>query len=251
MSEHSQYREWKKWDKGTFGLCNPIAARYFEVELDRAEVDITAKLALLEIGFGNGSLARWALDRNWTYVGTEIDPDLVERAQARGFEVWRTESLTDAFPGRCDFDVVVAFDVLEHLTIAQIVPFLKEIRRRLKPTGRFIARFPSGDSPFSRALQHGDMTHRSSIGSAMVEQLAISSGLRVTQIRAPSLPLSGVGVRGAVRRAALLAIRILIAGLLRLIYFDNQPRVIDPNMLIVLQPSGASHSDLKSNLPCE
>jgi SAM-dependent methyltransferase len=45
--------------------------------------------------------------------------------------------------GDCQFDCVVSIDVLEHLKQDQ--PFLKEIKRVLKPNGRAIVTVPNGD----------------------------------------------------------------------------------------------------------
>jgi hypothetical protein len=124
--------------------------------------------------------------------------------------------------------------VLEHLTHDEIISFLGQLRDLLQPHGRIIARFPSGDSPFSLGMQNGDMTHRSHIGSGMVRQFCIATGLRAVQIRGPVLPVVGVGFMRGLRRALVRGARWLVAGFVRKVYMDNQPRVIDPNMLIVL-----------------
>jgi len=234
MSEFAEYRAWKNWDEGTFGDCNSAAARYFAVEFAMAKIEIDAKLSILEIGFGNGSLASWALARGWHYVGIEIDPELVTRARAAGFEVYGAETSVDTITAGENFDLIVAFDVIEHLMMAEIIALFQSIRRRLKPTGRFIARFPSGDSPFSSAIQNGDMTHRSKIGSGIIQQLCIMTDLLPLQVRAPAFPIRGLGIKRAIRRAAVRAARAFVGKFLRLMYFDNQQRVADPNMLVVL-----------------
>jgi SAM-dependent methyltransferase len=236
LNDFVEYREWKNWTSQGFGKCTSADSEYFTAEFAEAGVELSSPLSILEIGFGSGNLAQWAGARGWNYVGIELDPELVALGRAAGFDVYDADpSLKSVAPERC-FDIIVAFDVLEHLTIQQIVQTLKAARDRLNTGGRFIARFPSGDSPFSRAIQHGDLTHQSVIGTGIVQQLSARSGFQSLQIRAPAFPIWGLGFKRALRRAAVRGTRLLLGACLRLIYYDNTPRVIEPNMLIVLTP---------------
>lgn len=99
-------------------------------------------LAVLEIGPGEGWLVRRLLGRGHRVVTTDLsrgwlkrlpsaaDPRLL-RAQANIFHLPFRDGL---------FDVVVAAEVLEHLPGP--VDAVREIRRVLKPGGRFIATVP-------------------------------------------------------------------------------------------------------------
>ena len=226
------YRKWKDWSEGTFGTLPRETEVYYDRELSRAGIGGQG-LDVLEIGFGNGGFASFARARGWTYAGTEIDPALVARAREAGFDVSPAGDLTALFGDR-RFDAISAFDVLEHLTQDEIIAILSQIRTLLKPGGRFVARFPSGDSPFSFGMQNGDITHRTHIGSGMVRQFSLAAGLRPEQIRAPVYPVTGLGLRRGVRRALVAAARVPVRAFVRIVFHDNQPRVIDPNMLIVL-----------------
>lgn len=230
----ARYREWKRWDADNFGSYDRVLATAFRLELARSGVVFERPPSILEIGFGNGSFACWVRDQGWNYLGIEIDPELVKRGISKNLEVYGTDvDLTTVAAGR-KFDGVIAFDVLEHLDIDDIVSLLRTIKHHLAPNGRIIARVPSGDSPFSRAIQYGDITHRSVLGSGIVQQIADMAGLRAAQIRAPAFPLLGVGPVRALRRLGVLALRNLIKPVVNLAFHDNQPRVIEPNMVIVL-----------------
>ena len=235
--QFSEYQAWKGWKENIFGQPDPVQARYFEAEFSAAGVDNRAPISLLEIGFGNAVLATWARAIGWAYTGTELDPDLVARARAAGIDAHQAKTPIATFAPDCGYDLVVAFDVLEHLTKDEIAGLLEAVRPHLKLGGRLIARFPSGDSPFSGAIQHGDVTHKTEIGSGMIEQIAIANGYNVLQVRGPAFPLTGLGIRRMLRRAPIKGCRALIGSLCRLIYFDNRPRVIEPNILAVLQPA--------------
>lgn len=235
-----QYRTWKNWDASGFAALLPETELYYARELGRAGAALDRPLSVLEIGFGNGGFAGFAAKRGWTYSGTEIDPELVARAVKAGLDVHLADpDLGASFAGQ-RFDLITAFDVLEHLTHAEIAVMLGHVAALLAPDGRFVARFPSGDSPFSFGMQNGDMTHRSHIGSGMVRQFCIGAGLVPVQIRAPVLPVRGLGLRRALRRAPVHLARRITQAVMRRVFYDNQPRVSDPNMVIVLKAASRS-----------
>ncbi|MEM9060200.1 MAG: class I SAM-dependent methyltransferase [Pseudomonadota bacterium] len=228
-----EYRDWKAWDRDSFAKLPPEVRRYYEVELRTADAWGDG-LSVLEIGFGNGGFAAFCRDQGWTYSGTEIDPELVERATSEGFDVSLAEPDLVKLFGDRKFDVIAAFDVMEHLTLDENIAFLKQARALMAPEGRLVARFPSGDSPFSFGMQNGDMTHRSHIGSGIVRQLCIASGMRPRQIRGPVYPVTGLGLKRGLRRGLIAALRAPVRRFVQIVFMDNQPRVIDPNMVVVL-----------------
>ena len=83
------------------------------------------------------------------------------------------------------------------------------------------------------------MTHKTIIGTGIVEQIALITSFRVMQIREPAFPLLGIGLRRAVRRLAVLIARRLTAAAIRFAFHDGQTLVITRNMVVVLQPEAA------------
>lgn len=95
---------------------------------------------LLEIGAGHGGFVRLARLAGFDAVGIEMSPTIVERAR-RTFDVdMRLGPLESAGFADAAFDIVVSFDVLEHL--AQPEATLHEIRRVLSPDGLLLAQTP-------------------------------------------------------------------------------------------------------------
>jgi SAM-dependent methyltransferase len=233
----SDYRAWKSWDDKTFGQYTPVDAVTFRRELEVSGIALTESIALLEIGFGNGQFALWAKAQGWLVVGVELDPELVTRANQAGIEAHGTAHPIDTIAGDRRFDVVVAFDVFEHQTLGELLALLAAVRRCLKPGGRIIARFPSGDSPFAGSVQHSDLTHKITIGTGIVHQLARFEGFRVVQIRSPVLPIFGVGLTRALRRLIVLSVRTVLSGAINLAFHDGQPLVTTRNMVVVLEPN--------------
>jgi predicted TPR repeat methyltransferase len=56
-------------------------------------------------------------------------------------------------------DVVVAYDVIEHLGKQDLLRLAGEVKRVLKPGGRWIIHAPNAESPFFGRIRYGDFTH--------------------------------------------------------------------------------------------
>lgn len=179
--EYRNYRDWKHWDD--FGSLTPSQARYLRRELSMLRP--LAGKRILEVGFGNGNFLRFARDNGAEVQGTEMIPELVEAARKAGFHVSDGSDVLGVRSRAGSFDAVVAFDVLEHMDKDELVQFFGAVHAQLKPGGVFLARFPNGDSPFGRRYQNGDLTHKTAIGSRLVEHLAAVSGFRVVAVRNP------------------------------------------------------------------
>lgn len=186
----SDYLNWKSWDKQEFGVLSGTEERYFSAEIQRVGMPINRGADVLEVGFGSGSFLAYAQKHHWNAWGTEVNMNLVELATEKGFNVRQTDSLSDFTDN--SFDLVVAFDVLEHIPQTLLPQFLAEIKRVLKDNGIFIARFPNGDSPFGLRSQNGDLTHLTVIGSSKARQLAAKVNMDILFVGGEAMPIIGV-----------------------------------------------------------
>ncbi len=101
-------------------------------------------------------------------VGTEINPALHEAASSAGYNVHLGTLGEIEFPPGTVFDAIVAFDVFEHLSIAELKATLTRLHDLLSDDGVVFGRFPNGGSPFGLAFMAGDITHKTALnGSAM------------------------------------------------------------------------------------
>ena len=236
MDSYQGYESWKQWDKATFGSWSALEAAYFSAELKRVGIETCEDLRIYEIGFGNGAFAGYVRSRGGEYFGSELNEALVGRAREFGlnvFEVGIKQLMATDKPA--SFDLVVAFDVMEHLDVADIKSFLLDATELLKPGGVLLARVPSGDSPFGRAIFHGDITHRTALGSSAIRQLASQTGFEVFDIGPPRFPIFCVGWVRAIRRSGIRLAQILLSRLINLVFHDGQPRVITANLVFVLR----------------
>jgi 2-polyprenyl-3-methyl-5-hydroxy-6-metoxy-1,4-benzoquinol methylase len=112
---------------------------------------------ILEVGCGSGNvlrvLQRLAAERG-TVEGLELSDQAAEAARARTRLSVTTGYLSD-LDAATSFDIIAAFDVLEH--IADEAAVLQQIRARLRPGGRLILTVPAHQSlwsPFDVASGH-------------------------------------------------------------------------------------------------
>lgn len=227
------YIEWKNWDDATFGKFTDLDAIYYA-----AETSITAQSPprLLEVGFGNGSFLGWIKSLGGEIVGVETNARLNARARDFfGFDCF-FEELQDPKLDRLagHFTHIVAFDVIEHISIEHLPGLLERIRDLLATDGRLILRFPNGDSPFGRMIQHGDPTHVTTMGQHKLVYLAREAGLKVVEIRAPALPLHGIGLISFIKRAGVKLGRYFVERLISILYYGGQRIPLDANYVAIL-----------------
>jgi 2-polyprenyl-3-methyl-5-hydroxy-6-metoxy-1,4-benzoquinol methylase len=201
---YTDYEVAKKWGQEKFGLFNKTDDKYYSAELKMAlRGRDFSKLNMLEIGYGNGVFLGWCKSKAISVSGVELNPVLVERGRQHGFDVH--ENIESTFARK--FDVIVAFDVLEHIKRDDLVGFLKNLHSICNSNATLIFRFPNGDNPFAYYLQNGDVTHQTAIGSAMVAQIAELSGFDTQEVRCSATPVMGVGF--------LRASKVIIGGIIR------------------------------------
>lgn len=178
--DYKTYRQWKGWDQGQLNLPAWLQ-RYFRLELARAGV--SEARTILEIGFGNGEFLQWLKMRGCDGVGVELIPELVEAACERGFDAYlydmaAQEAGLSPFEDRI-FDAVVAFDVAEHLSVAQIQRLFCRLQALLRPGGKVVLRFPNGESPLFTPIHNGDHTHRTALCRLKLAHLCLGTGLQL------------------------------------------------------------------------
>lgn len=190
----NHYRVLKQWQEEDFGKLKQHESAYFRRELSRVPLHRASRV--LELGFGNGSFMTYAMGKGYLVHGTEADAASIDLARKRGFEAFTLEQCS-TLEG---YDLVVAFDVFEHLDTQELHVLFDALRYRLlKPGGHVLARFPNGQSPFGLVNQYGDITHKSVIGREKIFQLCYAHDMEVVEVRNPSLWLHHNPLIAAVR----------------------------------------------------
>lgn len=92
------------------------------------------KLAVLDVGCGDGTVSRLFLEAGNKVFGVDIVPDFVERAIEKGIEAKTADVTKDGLPfPEGEVDVIYAGALIEHLYDPEF--FLRECHRVLKEEG--------------------------------------------------------------------------------------------------------------------
>jgi 2-polyprenyl-3-methyl-5-hydroxy-6-metoxy-1,4-benzoquinol methylase len=165
---------------------------YYEVELlPLLPADRSSKI--VDIGTGCGHLLRYLLERGYKYVGgVDICADLVRAAQTYLGDSPIFLSCMDAIEflaaHHCEFDVIVAFDVIEHFHSDKAPDFVRKTLSALKPRGRLIVRTPNMANIFACYSRHIDLTHQHGFTEFSLFQLFRMAGYEEPQLHLPRLP---------------------------------------------------------------
>jgi len=232
IDDASAYVGWKKWEASNFGKVSQNECKYFSRELNKV-TDINKVSRILEVGFGNGNFIGWVGKFVPECHGVETSGILRSRAIDWLESIYSSIYDSDLNEKAESFDLIVAFDVLEHVGKEELPAFLAQICKLLKPGGNFIARFPNGDSPFGRMYQHGDITHVTTIGKSMLVQIAQGTDLVLIEVRSPSFPLGMKGAMTYPKRLLIKTIRKFLERLISFVYFDGRVIVLDANLVAI------------------
>jgi 2-polyprenyl-3-methyl-5-hydroxy-6-metoxy-1,4-benzoquinol methylase len=225
---YRHYAEWKGWDGDR---PREASSEQFAMELARAEVPKGARI--FEIGFGAGEFLDWARRSGFIAQGIERDQNLTAAARQRDHDVLVGELPLVAPSLSADFDTVVAFDVLEHLSREDIIRYFECFHHLLKPGGTVIARFPNVGSPFGLRMQYGDITHLTGISGNMIDQVGRMTGFEL--VYAGNSARSKTGGRHSGKRwqkEAAYAVRAILEVTLGFIYFGSRV-ALDPCMTTI------------------
>lgn len=210
---YGDYWQWKGW--GDRFVCGPLDRERFRSDL--AGIDLRGK-RVLEIGFGQGAFLVWAREQGADVSGTELDSTSLDAAREAGFDIVSADFERTGELGAAEFDVIVAYDVFEHLSAEDLVAKLAAIDRALCPQGLLVMRYPNGQSPFGLPSQHGDATHVLALSEMKMRQFAAGTGLRTESYRGAAFVARPtlahrlvVKLRNVVRRAMIRAIQFAMA----------------------------------------
>ena len=135
--------------------------------------------AILDIGCGHGAIL-YALQQAGYHNARGVDGsgEQVQAAARLGIHGVVQGDLMQTLRESADasLDVVIASDVIEHFTKAELIPLVDEVQRVLKPGGRWVIHVPNGESLFGNRMQCWDYTHEQAFTRTSLGQLLVASG---------------------------------------------------------------------------
>lgn len=169
--------------------------------------DRSARIA--DVACGAGGLLRFFQSRGYGQLdGVDVSGEQVTiaRAVVPGVVEGDVVEFLKQRPG--SFDLVTAFDIIEHLTKDEVFALLDACHTALRPGGRLILQTPNADSPFFGTIRYGDFTHETCFTPHSLGWVLGLCGFRGTESReCGPRPL---GVKAAVRTVLWKSIRAAI-----------------------------------------
>ncbi|WP_329742488.1 class I SAM-dependent methyltransferase [Dyella sp. A6] len=240
----NDYINWKDWDSAAFGTYSKDERIKFISEVRRTGVLLNNETQVLEIGFGNGTFAGWIREFTQHYVGIEANQALVDRAIDSGIEAYGSATGLDTVAGEREFDLIVAFDVIEHLSLEDIITMMQTWERHLSNDGRILIRIPSGDSPFSGRIMYGDITHKTLLGTTALRQLAPQANLELVATYPPALPILGLGLQRAIARIMVATARKIATAIINATFHGNRHGVVTSNLIAIFKAESTHPQNL-------
>lgn len=135
--------------------------------------------SIFDLGCGSGALLFFLQQQGYRDVsGVDTCASEVAFAHQLGLDrVVQGDILTHLEQQKtASFDVVLSFDVLEHLPETQLQKCLVEVERVLKPKGLWLVHVPNATSPFFGRVRYGDITHFRAFTEGSIRQLMNTYG---------------------------------------------------------------------------
>jgi cyclopropane fatty-acyl-phospholipid synthase-like methyltransferase len=164
--------------------------------------------SILDLGCGHGALIYFARKAGFKNItGVDRSPEQVTEAKRLGIEGVCEGDLMRSLESLADesLDAVIAFDVIEHFTKEELLPFIDEVYRVLLKGGKWIIHTPNGEAPFGARMYFWDYTHELAFTRTSISQILKSSGFR-TVICQEDAPIPH-GLKSAIRWAIWKVIR--------------------------------------------
>ena len=134
--------------------------------------------SLLEIGFGNGTLLRWAKDRGAEVSGIELQTDLCKLAAKNGVKIHKNiESIKNE-----SLDFIFLIDVLEHMNIQEIYSFFSASEKKVRINGSIFIRFPNCQSLAGIATHLADITHKTMLSEPILRMILQNTNLEIISV---------------------------------------------------------------------
>lgn len=139
--------------------------------------DISRDGKVLDVACGEGNLLSTLEAEDFENLyGVDISPEQVARAQEKFPQVICSDALSYLEKCPNTFNLITAFDILEHFPKSKALTFLDLIHNALKPGGCLILQLPNGDSPLAGGVIYGDFTHEVTYTTVSLRHVLISCG---------------------------------------------------------------------------
>lgn len=140
--------------------------------------------AIVDVGCGSGDLLLALKYAGYTNIsGVDLGAEQVASATEAGLEVSQGDATKYLQAHLGSFRIIIACDVMEHLSRDEALAFLQAARLALVANGAVLLRVPNAAAPRGTVYQHGDLTHETAFSPGSLRQLCNFVGARTVMLR--------------------------------------------------------------------
>ena len=139
---------------------------------------------ILDLGCGHGAFLYFLAKAGYTRAfGVDTSPEQIRKAQELGITTAHCQPAFDYINGLQpeSLDMVILFDILEHLERQELFDLLDQVHRILRRGGVCLVHVPNGEGVFGMKIRFGDLTHVQAFTQNSTRQLLTTTGF--TQIK--------------------------------------------------------------------
>jgi 2-polyprenyl-3-methyl-5-hydroxy-6-metoxy-1,4-benzoquinol methylase len=189
---------------------------------------------ILDIGCGEGAFISYLMNKGYSNLeGIDISEEQIALGKKLGIKnIQEADIFSYLGKFKNKYDFVIARDLLEHFTKAEIFEILRLTYDVLKEKGKMMVQVPNGEGIWHEKIFYGDFTHETLFSKESARQVFTSVGFSTVQ----SYPLEfpGSGLKSAIRKM----IWKCISGFERFrrwIATGDPSGIITPNLLVLAE----------------
>jgi 2-polyprenyl-3-methyl-5-hydroxy-6-metoxy-1,4-benzoquinol methylase len=189
--------------------------------------------AVFELGSAYGRLLHLLRSEGYSNLaGSDVSQDQVQLAEQMGLPVELGDGVELLESRSQPLDLIVALDVIEHLTKQEVVRFFQAASASLRPGGRIILQTPNAASPWGMSLQFGDFTHETAFTAEVLEGLLKLFGFRDIEFREIGPIPFGNSLASTVRAMLWPIVKAVVRGLVRIETGSRGSAVLTRSLLV-------------------
>lgn len=134
---------------------------------------------ILDVGCGHGAFLHFLAKAGYRHAyGIDTSDEQIAKARSLGIANAYCHSAFDYLRGSPDaeLDVVLLFDILEHLESQELFDMLDEVYRVLRPGGVCLIHVPNGEGISGMGIRYGDLTHSRAFTQNSARQMLKAAG---------------------------------------------------------------------------
>ena len=160
---------------------------------------ITANI--LDLGCGNGTNMNLLKNKlgYCNVYGVDLSESQVSLARQHVTNVQLGNALDYLGSSPVTFDLILAFDLVEHLTKIEALKLIQLCFEKLNPGGRVIFQTPNASSPFFGAVRYGDFTHELGFTPHLLGQLLQRDGFVDVKQKETGPLARGYSIKSSIR----------------------------------------------------